>query len=457
MSSVVYSLKNGINRTNNPTTGGVFAYGSYTSAGAFTLFTDYEYEDGTAFVSEPFDDTQPLVWKGSSQYPHLGFENLTPNSSITPQPFPSFGIYLHPFIEAGVRKDVGVRVTIPFGGSIAISSIIQRADTTCGDDIGYRIMKNGVAIQSRQFIQPSTTPTTINTPVNIFSAGDIIDFIVDIGSQSNSFCDDTALEVILSYQYTKIPTPKITTTPILCSTTTINGTTAFVSEGTVAELYIDSTLIYSTSVTLNLDTYSGSFSFTGLDLTESQDKAVKVILKKSGDVDSDFAISYVGDGGCVDAELQAPIVTSITACETQYIRKASLAGTSSHEGDVAIFKYPYTNGDDIIAAASSDGVFFAFSDSFEENQKYVGLLLNYDGIVGSVTLEQPTTCAKTFRAYTVIKGYAKGITNGIIRLYKESDETLAAIGIIRDEIFIIESKVEIPKNEELVLIAIKLN
>lgn len=458
MSSVVYSLKNGINRTNNPTIGGVFAYGSYTSAGVFTIFPDYEYSDGTAFVSEPFDTAKPLVWKGASEYPHLGFENLTPNLAITPQPFPSFGIYLHPFIDGGVRQDVGVRVTIPFSGNISIASIIQRADLECGDDIGYRIMKNGVAIQARQFIQPSNTPTAINTPSNAFVAGDILDFIVDIGSQSNSFCDDTALEVSLIYDYNKVPTPIIETSPVICSTTTIAGTTPFIAEGTTAELYLDSTLLGSVSVTMDLVTFIGSYSFTGLDLTEYEGKTLKVILKRSGDIDSDYATVVVGSGGCVDLELQAPVVTSANWCNKKYQYKRTISGTTTQSGDIALFKYPYTDGDDIIAAGNSSfSSFFIQSDRIETDTKYVAMLINYDGVVGDVVLDEVVNCNAEADLGVRVQGYVNGITNGIINIYSEGNLIIPVVtDIIREEIFdILTAKLSTGVN--YVLIATKLN
>lgn len=459
MSSVVYSLKNGINRTNNPTIGGVFAYGSYTSAGAFTLFTEYEYSDGTAFTSEPFDTAKVLVWKGGSEYPHIGFENLNPNSNITPQPFPSFGIYLHPFVVDGVRQDVGVRVTIPFSGNLSIASTIQRGDTECGDDIGYRIMKNGVAIQSRQFIQPSNTPTNINTPPNFFNAGDIIDFIVDIGSQNNSFCDDTALEVSLIYQYDKIPTPVIETSPVICSTTTISGTTAFVAEGTLAELYLDSTLLGSVSVTMDLISYTGSFSFSGLDLTTYEGKTLKVVLKRSGDIDSDYATVVVGSGGCEDLILDAPVVTEADWCKKKYLYKRTISGNATESGNVALFKYPYTEGDDIIAAANVNMSleFFLQSENIETDTKYVAMLINYDGVVGELTLNEVVNCNPETTIGAGIKGYAKGITNGILNIYTEDNLTTPVLtDIIREEVFDIFST-KLYTGISYVLVATKLN
>lgn len=468
MSSVVYSLKNGINRTNNPTTGGVFAYGSYTSAGAFTLFTDYEYEDGTAFVSEPFDATQPLVWKGSTQYPHLGFENLTPNAAITPQPFPSFGIYLHPFIVDGVRQDVGVRVTIPFSGNISIASIIQRADLNCGDDIGYRIMKNGVAIQSRQFIQPSNTPTSINTPPSPFVAGDVIDFIVDVGSQGNSFCDDVALEVSIVYQYDKIPTPVVTTTPILCSTTSINGTTAYVSEGTFASIYDGTTLLYSTAVVLNPVLLNGTFSFTGLDFTNSLAKVLSVVLERAGDEQSNSVTISIQDGGCVSQELTTPIITSMDFCNLKCDYQKTMSGTAGQRGDIVVFKHPYNAGDPIIATGINvTGNWQIKSSDFEENTEYVAYLITYyspdpnigvgdlptDMAISSVDCE--SDCVLVGR----LKGNSSGISNGILRVFLSPISSASQpieVGVIRDGKFDIKTTLLSP-NTNYVFVSTKID
>jgi len=461
MSSVVYSLKNGINRINNPTIGGVFSYGSYTSAGVFTLFTEYEYSDGTPFTSEPFDSSKPLVWKGALEYPHIGFENLTPNAAITPQPFPSFGIYLHPYILDGVRQDVGVRVTIPFSGSLAISSIIQRADLECGDDIGYRIMRNGVAIQSRQFIQSSNTPTSVNTPLTAFSAGDIIDFIVDIGSQSNSYCDDVTLEVRLTYQYTKIPTPVVNTSPILCSTTEITGTTAYVSEGTVASIYNGTTKLYSTSVVLNPVLYNGSFLFTGLDFTNSLGDNLLIVLEREGDEKSDPINFTVQDGGCVSLELLAPVLTEANFCNSQCCYQRQMSGVASNFGDVAIFKHPYTYGDEIIAVANynSGDNWYVSSSNFEQGQDYVAYLLAYDGsLAESVTISE-IDCESQCVLVSTFKGTASGITNGIIRVFPQppiGGGSPIATGIIRNGKFDLKTP-ELTSGMGYILQAIKIN
>ena len=471
MAEVSYSLKNGVNRTNNPTIGGVFAYGSYTSAGVFTLFPDYEYEDGDPFVSEPFDATQPLVWKGATQYPHLGFENLSPNSAITPQPFPSFGIYLHPFVDAGIRKDVGVRVTIPFSGDIAIASIIQRADLVCGDDVGYRIMRNGAAIQARQFIASSSTATTINTPVNTFAAGDIIDFIVDAGSQDNYYCDDVALEITLNYQYTKIPTPTIDNGTIYCDTTQISGIAAYVSEGTIASIYDGTTLLYSTSVILDNVLYRGSFEFTGLDFANSLGKQLYIVLEKSGDINSDHIIFTIQDGGCEQTGSSIPVVTEVSFCNKICDFQKTMTGTSVIEiegstifnnGEVVIFESPYTYGDSIIATAIAiDGSWAVSSANFKEGKKYVAFLLNYEDYINpTVPLEiTGITCQEECHIVSKFKGTVNGVTNGILRVFSSpisEFELPLVVGVVKDGKFDLKTDLILPEIDYILMVT-KIN
>lgn len=462
MSVVSYSLKNGVNRTDNPTVGGVFAYGSYTSAGVFTLFDVYEYGDGTAFVSEPFDDTKPLVWKdSSSEYPQLGFENLYPNSSITPQPFPTFGIYLHPTVDSGVRKDVGVRVTIPFSGQISIKSIIQRADTSCGDDIGYRIMKNGVAVQARTFIAASTTPTTINTPANSFVAGDIIDFIVDAGSQLNWDCDDTALEITLNYQYDKIPTPVIDTTPINCSTTTIEGTTAYVSEGTIARLLDGTTVIATSNVDLDPVLYIGTYSFTSLDLTGMGGKNLSVVLSKSGDIDSDAAIFVVQNDGCTLNAFSAPVITKVDFCNVKCDYQVTILGSASKSGcDVVIFEYPYVNGNPVIeTVVSRYPNWNVGSSKLKPNKKYVAFLLDYSEDTGGFASIASIECEANCVLVGELSGEVSGVTNGVIRLFESpfvDNQTPIANGVIKDGKFTIKSSL-IESYTDYILLATKIN
>ena len=460
MASVSYSLKNGINRTNNPTTGGVFTYGSYTSAGVFTLFPNYQYSDGTAFVAEPFDSTKPLVWKGGSEYPHLGFENLTPNLDITPQPFPSFGIYLHPFVSGDTRYDVGVRVVIPFGGNIAIASTIQKADSNCGDDVGYRIIKNGIAIQSRQFVNSSGSSTTINTPVNTFVAGDIIDFIVDAGSQNNYFCDDVALEITLTYQYTKIPSPTILPSVVLCSTTAITGTTAYLSEGTIATLYDGIEVIASTSVILDPVLYNGTFAFNGLNLTEKLGKSLSIVLAKSGDTSSDPVFVIVQDGGCVSKELLAPVITKIDLCDTKCDYQRVLSGITNKNGDVIIFKYPYTLGDPIIATGfSTNQEIIISSSNIDDNQKYVAFLVSYDGLVGGQVQITNVSCDTACSLVGVFQGTVQGVTNGIIKVFNypvTTNSVPVVTSIIKNGVFDIKSTLLAP-DTDYVLMAIQIN
>jgi hypothetical protein len=472
MSSVVYSLKNGINRVNNPSIGGVFAYGSYTSAGDFTLFTDYRYEDGTAFTGEPFNTTKPLVWKGTTRYPHLGFENLSPNSEITPQPFPSFGIYVHPFIVDNVRQDAGVRVTIPFSGNISIASIIQRADLNCGDNIGYRIMKNGVAIQARQFIEPSSSRTNINTPPSPFVTGDVIDFIVDVGSQGNSYCDDVALEISLVYQYEKIPTPIVTTTPISCSTTVINGTTAYVAEGTFVCICDGTNLLYSTAVVLNPVLLNGTFSLTGLDFTKSKEKKISIVLSKAGDINSEPVDFVIQDEGCVIETFSHPIVTSSDLCNLKCDYQKTMIGFATKKGDVVIFKSPYNIGDPVVAVGlNSTGAWQIKSSNFEENTKYIAHLISYYDIdpndgekplfpqYSTTTTIGSISCEPDCVLLGELNGIVTGVSNGVLRVFKSPrllfDHPIE-IGVISDAKFNVKTNLILP-DTDYILEAIKIN
>lgn len=443
MSSVAYSLKSGVNRTNNPSIGGVFSYGRYTSAGVFTLFDNYEYSDGTPFVAEPFDSTKVLSWKGDDEFPHLGFENLSPNSNITPQPFPTFGIYLHPHVTSGVREDVGVRVIIPFSGNISIQTLIQKADLVCGDGIGYRIIRNGVAIQSRQYIEPSATPLSINTPLNYFSAGDVIDFIVDSGTIYNFTCDDVMLEITLTYQYNKIPSPVVDVTSILCSTTSISGTTAYVADGTRASIYDGTTLLYSTGVSLNNTLYNGSFSFTGLDFTNSLGKNLYITLEKSGDVNSDPIYFTIQDGGCIEVVLSTPIVTEVDFCHKRCEFKRAMTGSASNDGEIVIFEYPYNYGDDIIAAAVSlNRTWYVNSENFKEGKKYVAFLINYEGSEGETVEIESINCEAICDSVPILKGTVVGVSNGLIRVFLSpivGFQLPVVIGVIKDGRFNIKT------------------
>lgn len=305
MSTFSFSLKQGINNTNNPSLDGVFCYGWKDSiTNIFNLFDSYKYEDGSPYTGLPFDTSQPLVWRDSvNSFPNLGFENLTPNAQISPQPFPTFGIYAHPayvdpfnVIIPNPRKDVVVRLKVPFTLSGVFTTTIQRATPACGDEVGYTIQKNGVNIAPRVSIIPNAAPVT-TTNNDTFNANDLLDFIIDPGTNFDMACDDTAFEVILDLSYTEIPTPIILTNPINCSTTQIDGKVLFIATGTTANLYNGATLITSVPVVIN--NYTGNFSFTGLNLTGfSAGHNLSVVLSKIGDTDSTPVVITLEAGGC---------------------------------------------------------------------------------------------------------------------------------------------------------------
>ena len=271
MSTFSFSLKDGINGVNNPSLDGVFSYG--TTAGGFTLMDNY------GFIGSIISGDQIQAWNVTGDlYPHIGFENLQGNIHVEPQPFPTFGIYLHPGAAGAV-----VRMTVPFALDANLNGLIQRASTNSGNEnIRFSIVKNGVTLLN-QFIDPTDGIVPFSQPANTLIAGDVIDFIVRFGSDTIS-SDDTALEVTLDLSYTQIPTPIITTSPIDCSTTVINGEATFLASGTTASLYSGATLIQSVLVTTV--GYNGIFSFTGLNLNSYGGQNLTVILTKAGDTDS---------------------------------------------------------------------------------------------------------------------------------------------------------------------------
>lgn len=337
MTSVSFSLKNAINRDNNPTSDGLFAYGKYSQSNVFTLFTDYEYTDGSPLVLPTFDDTKVLAWKGSSaEYPHLGFENIQGNLNITPQPFPEYGIYLHPFYSTQ-RDDVGVRFNCPVTANVSVLSKLQKKDQECGDGIGYRILKNGGEAQTRQVYPASDNPHNITTNISV-NKGDILDFIVDVGDNSNSFCDDVALEVLITVSYDKLSVPTITTEGISCETTEIEGFGYFIPANSVAVLCNGNVSIAYAPVSLIGSDYRSFFKFTNLDLSNFSGKQLKVVFKNNLIQDSEPAnINLDSEVTCLT--FVKPIIIEEKKCNKSY-RKVTLYEVTSYKRTItAIANY----------------------------------------------------------------------------------------------------------------------
>jgi hypothetical protein len=363
MSSFVFNLKDGLSNVSNPN--GIFRFGSFSETNVFTLFNEYSYTDGTPYTGLPFDATQELAWKTSGQgYPHIGFENLFPNAEISPQPFPVNGIYVHPYVSGAIfpgftlpRKDVGVRMIIPYTAGGSFVSTVQTAQAT-GDGTKYRILKNGTEILARTAIVGGAFPVNFTT-TDSFIAGDIVDFIVDVGDALDPGSDDTSFGVELTLSYTQIPSPTLSPNPINCNTTQINGVIDFIASGTTANLFNGAILIQS--VPVNVVGVNGTFSFTGLNLTAFGGNTLSVILTKAGDTDSTPVTFVVGTVGCASVAT-ATNHSYITPANTGYTGNVSTGNIAC--GGVEVTSYQIQgNPTNTLPYATTHGQIIAFSQS----------------------------------------------------------------------------------------------
>jgi len=486
MSVLSFSLKNAINRVDNPSADGLFSYGKYSSSNVFKIFKNYAYAEETNSnppLSLPtFDKTKPLVWKDTlvgssvvvSEYPHLGFENLQGNSSITPQPFPEFGIYLHPFYSS-VREDVGVRFNCPVTANLSIVSKIQKSDANCGDGIGYRILRNGIEVQTRTLIPKSSTPSEIITTTSAIQ-GDVLDFIVDVGDDSNPFCDDTALEVTVNVVYTKLPTPTIVTTGINCSTTIIEGKGLFVPSNVTATLYNGNEKIASTTVGIVGGTYNSTFKFTNLDLTNFSGRQLKIRLESPLDTPSDFVFVNIGtDGNCVT--FLKPVITKKETCLVSTVNINSFTCVSNRKCAIAVIdtKTKEIVATSIAVAQIGDGSFLSPAYVYDRNldfkSKFKTISVGLGEFIGepgglipfpSLLNIYPITitsfsCNRVVQQVGYIEGYVSSVDKGILLMY-ESDFTQTDMPILSAPINNGKFSIKIPQdtNGDYVFYTLKL-
>ena len=479
MAALSFSLKNAIDRTNDEN--GLFSYGKYNDANVFFIFDEYRYTDGTDLEFDTngviiFNDEKILAHKGGSEYPHLGFENLQGNDGITPQPFPEFGIYLHPYYSSQ-REDVGVRFKCPVTANFSIKSVIQKGIVVSpipqGDAIGYRIIKNGIEVQTRQLINPSNTPSSIITNISV-NQGDIIDFIVDVGDNSNSVSDDTALEVTLDVVYSKLPTPSIVTTGINCATTSIEGKGLFVPNNVAAILCNGDEAIAYTPVSVVGGTYNSAFKFTNLDLTNFSGKQLKVRLESPLDTPSDFVFFNVGtDGNCVT--YFKPIITNIEACDSVKEPVYKIPCTSQQNCFVALVDVTnkkivgatYIRIAPQLPSGTSVTEYIYVDGDMDRNAIYKTIA--FSAMVQSpsypivITSLADGVCDKEIRLTREITGTVYSVKSGIIALYdtsfRSTNNAVASIpvslGIINDGVFSIEIDRQLAFND-FVLYAFKI-
>ena len=435
MTSVSFSLKNAINRDNNPTSDGLFAYGKYSQSNVFTLFTDYEYTDGSPLVLPTFDDTKVLAWKGSSaEYPHLGFENIQGNLNITPQPFPEYGIYLHPFYSTQ-RDDVGVRFNCPVTANVSVLSKLQKKDQECGDGIGYRILKNGGEAQTRQVYPASDNPHNITTNISV-NKGDILDFIVDVGDNSNSFCDDVALEVLITVSYDKLSVPTITTEGISCETTEIEGFGYFIPANSVAVLCNGNVSIAYAPVSLIGSDYRSFFKFTNLDLSNFSGKQLKVVFKNNLIQDSEPTnINLDSEIACFS--FKKPVITYFSKCDKKYTSKFAYA-CQSDSRCITVIANNLTN--EIIATGfaltpvSEVYSYNVYGEKRTKKEELVAINIPFGYPIGYEDTPYPVvsivkSCTSMNTVSAIIEGYVGNFTKGVILAYpaNEGEESLPLI------------------------------
>jgi hypothetical protein len=174
---ITFKLKSVVGQQ-NPSTNGLFSYGTLNN-GTFQLFPHYG-EDGTGAGI----NISQKGWTfniGQESYPFLAYEQLNA-AEVTPQPFPPFGVFLHPGESPSV-----VRLSVPNNVHIlGITNALQRATFGCGENIGYTIKTDNLTIFPRTIIATSSSPTNYNVPAINVSAGSYIYFIVDKGDDGST-------------------------------------------------------------------------------------------------------------------------------------------------------------------------------------------------------------------------------------------------------------------------------
>ncbi len=303
-SQITFKLKSVVGQQ-NPSSNGLFSYGTLNN-GTFQLFSYYG-EDGTGAGI----NISQKGWTfnlGQESYPFLAYEQLNA-AEVTPQPFPQFGVFLHPGESPSV-----VRLAVPNNVHIlGITNALQRATFGCGDNIGYTIKTDNLTIFPRTIIATSNSPTTYNVPAIDVSAGSYIYFIVDKGDDGSTYCDDTALDVEVTLQYDKIVTPILSGT-LNCSANSATFDIAFQQSGTL-ELYKlgNPTPIASTSISQVGNTFNGQGIFTGLNL--SAGGSYYVIAKNAGQTQSEQSAVMNVTPCCTNAVAPSIMVNNLSLCQ----------------------------------------------------------------------------------------------------------------------------------------------
>ncbi|WP_394991271.1 hypothetical protein, partial [Emticicia sp.] len=302
---ITFKLKSVVGQQ-NPSSNGLFSYGTL-NGGTFQLFPYYG-EDGTGAGTNISQKGWTFVL-GQENYPFLAFEQLNA-AEITPQPFPPFGIFMHPSMDAPSV----VKLSIPNNATIiSITNNIQRPSFGCGENIGYSIITDNSSILSRTNIATSASPNTYTVGSTFINAGNSIYFIVDKGDDGNNYCDDTAIDVEITLLYEKILIPVLTGT-FNCHTTTATFDIAFQQSGTL-ELYKlgNPNLISTTNISQVGNTFNGQGTFSGLDLSGGGD--FYVIAKNAGQAQSEQSAIISVTPCCSNAIAPSISVNSLSLCQ----------------------------------------------------------------------------------------------------------------------------------------------
>ena len=389
----VFSLKDTINRTNNPSLDGIFEYGYYDpNTLAFTRFDTYGYIDGSPVDFNNLDPAKILGWyKAGVDYPHISFENIQGNLNITPQPFPTNGIYIHPAKTPfqSIDASVGVRINVPYNATFRFltGSSVQGADTNCGDNINFHVKKGATDIIPNMILPHSSVATAFATPTSTINSGEVIDIIAGSGNTSdNPFCDDVSLEAIIEFIPVKIPTPILRGTLLCSSTTGVIYDIPLQTEG-VLSLYRVGTVAPIATTNITQVGYSGTATFNGLDLTAGGE--FYVIATNVGQADSDESLHITVTPCCVPPTI-ATQPSNVTVCSPNTGTLSVLAN-----GTAPISYQWRFNGVDISGATNS-----SYTTSVSGN--YDVIVTNACGTVTSTVATVTSNSSPVFTGNTTL-------------------------------------------------------
>lgn len=426
MAQISFSLKNMLNAYNNPTLDGFFAYGAFnkdTKEFSKLLYYNYTAVYNNDPIQLPFDTNKVLAWHSGYQYPEIGFENLQGNINITPQPFPSFGVYIHP--DQRVDGSLAISSKIPLNGTISFTGLIQRS-SNCGTSVGYSIYKNKVLNGSRLVIQ-GLSKVALDSGTIPLSSTDEFYIVIDSGgstiAEENNICDDTALELLVNINLTKLNTPILLSKNINCETTTIDLETNFVPNGTKVKLYEGNNFIMETTVDTPIYGYKGSATFSPLNLGKYGGKTLTVIITNGIDEDSEPLSIFIKDSGnCyVEPDVTKPIIVQSDICKVNCSYQRTLSGTSSlTKGLVALYEVPIElDSLPIATGIIGGGLFTVSSELISGDKEYSVVAIDYTGEpLLDATISMDDICEKECKLVPKFCGTVNNNINGIVMIFE---------------------------------------